>query len=86
MPWRRRTICSALGSAGSAVPFCVLGHTHVPTRVALDGQGKPATYLNSGSWTAADPLGRGYPFVRITRIETADPDAELLWWQPERSG
>jgi hypothetical protein len=76
----------ALESAGFAVPFYVLGHTHVPTLVGLDGPGRPATCLNTGSWTAADPLGRGYPFVRITRTETADRDAELLWWQPERSG
>lgn len=76
----------ALESAGSAVPFYVLGHTHVPTLVALDRPGRPATYLNTGSWTAADRGGRGYPFVRVTRIETADPDAELLWWQPQESG
>jgi UDP-2,3-diacylglucosamine pyrophosphatase LpxH len=72
----------ALESAGCAVPFYVLGHTHVPTLVALDRPGKPATYLNTGSWTAADRGGRGYPFVRISRIETGHPDAELLWWQP----
>ncbi len=76
----------ALESAGSAVPFYILGHTHVPTLVPLDGPGRPATYLNTGSWTATDRGGRGFPFVRVTRIETADPDAELLWWQPQESG
>jgi UDP-2,3-diacylglucosamine pyrophosphatase LpxH len=76
----------ALESAGCAVPFYVLGHTHVPTLVALDRPGKPATYLNTGSWTAADQGGRGYPFVRISRIETGHPDAELLWWQPQSPG
>jgi len=76
----------ALGSAGSAVPFYVLGHTHVPMLVGLAGPGRPATYLNTGSWTATDRGGRRYPYVRMTRIETADPEAELLWWQPRQPG
>ena len=75
----------ALEAAGAAVPFYVLGHTHVPSLVALDQPGTPATYLNTGSWTAADRGGKGYPFVRITRIGMAEPHAELLWWQPEAS-
>jgi UDP-2,3-diacylglucosamine pyrophosphatase LpxH len=75
----------AMEAAGSAVPFYVLGHTHVPSLVALDRPGTPATYLNTGSWTAADRGGKGYPFVRITRIGTAEPQAELLWWQSEAS-
>ena len=76
----------ALGSAGFAVPFYVLGHTHVPTLQGLAGPGRPATYLNTGSWTATDRGGRGYPFVRMTQIETTDPDAELLWWVPRKPG
>ncbi len=75
----------AMEAAGSAVPFYVLGHTHVPSLVPLDRSGWPATYLNTGSWTAADRGGKGYPFVRITRIGMAEPHAELRWWQPESS-
>jgi hypothetical protein len=70
--------------AGSAVPFYVLGHTHVPSLVRLDRRGKQAMYLNTGSWIGVEG-GRGYPFVRITRTGTSEPDSELVWWRPEPS-
>jgi UDP-2,3-diacylglucosamine pyrophosphatase LpxH len=70
-----------LEGVGAGVPFYVLGHTHVPARVELEGPGKRSTYLNTGSWDAADRDGRGYPFVRMTRGETGELHAELLWWR-----
>ena len=71
---------------GFAVRLYVLGHTHVPALVELDGPGRRATYLNTGSWSGHDRGGRGYPFVRVTRIEAGDPDAVLLWWHDRESG
>jgi UDP-2,3-diacylglucosamine pyrophosphatase LpxH len=71
-------------TAGSAVPFYVLGHTHVPSLLALDLRGKRATYLNTGSWLGSAG-GKGYPFVRITQTGTSDPHGQLLWWRPETS-
>jgi hypothetical protein len=75
-----------LDSLGFAVPIFVLGHTHMPALVELHGPGTRATYLNTGSWSAPDRGGRGYPFVRVTRIEAGDPDAELLWWPALETG
>jgi hypothetical protein len=75
-----------LESLRFAVPVYVLGHTHVPARVDLDGPGIRATYLNTGSWSAPDGGGRGYPFVQVTRIGAGDPDAVLLWWHAQESG
>jgi UDP-2,3-diacylglucosamine pyrophosphatase LpxH len=75
----------ALEHAGAEVPFYILGHTHVPAVVELDGPGKRVVYLNTGSWSAPDWHGRGRPFVQLTRSETSDPDAVLLWWAPENS-
>jgi UDP-2,3-diacylglucosamine pyrophosphatase LpxH len=75
-----------LESFGFAVPVFVLGHTHVPALVELHGPGARATYLNTGSWSAPDRGGRGYPFVRVTRIEAGEPDAELLWWPARETG
>jgi UDP-2,3-diacylglucosamine pyrophosphatase LpxH len=78
-----RDLRRTLESVGAAVPFYILGHTHVPAVVDLGGPGERATYLNTGSWDAPDRNGRGYPFVRVTRSETAAPDAVLLWWPLE---
>ena len=75
-----------LESRGLGVPIFVLGHTHVPAFVDLHGHGTRATYLNTGSWSAPDRGGRGYPFVRVTRIDAGDPVAELLWWPARESG
>lgn len=70
-----------LERAGSGVPFYVLGHTHVPADMELDGPGRPARYINTGSWASLDTAGRGYPFVRVSRLGSGDPDAELCWWR-----
>jgi hypothetical protein len=75
-----------LESRGFGVPVFVLGHTHVPAFVELHGPGRRATYLNTGSWSAPDRGGRGYPFVRVTRIDAGDPAAELLWWPAQETG
>jgi hypothetical protein len=75
-----------LESLGFGVPIFVLGHTHVPALVELHGPGTRATYLNTGSWSAPDRGGRGHPFVRVTRIEARNPDAELLWWPARETG
>jgi UDP-2,3-diacylglucosamine pyrophosphatase LpxH len=76
----------ALEGVGAAVPFYILGHTHVPARVEFEGPGKRSTYLNTGSWDAADRHGRGFPFVQMTRGETGELHAELLWWRSRASG
>ncbi len=75
-----------LESRGFGVPVYVLGHTHVPALVDLHGPGTRATYLNTGSWSAPDRGGRGYPFVRVTGIEARQPNAELLWWPARETG
>jgi UDP-2,3-diacylglucosamine pyrophosphatase LpxH len=75
-----------LEGVGAAVPFYILGHTHVPARVEFEGPGKRSTYFNTGAWDAAERDGRGYPFVRVTRGETGELHAELLWWRSRASG
>jgi hypothetical protein len=81
-----RDVRRTLESRGFGVPIFVLGHTHVPAVVDLYGHGTRASYLNTGSWSAPDRGGRGYPFVRVTRIDAGDPDAELLWWPAQETG
>jgi UDP-2,3-diacylglucosamine pyrophosphatase LpxH len=73
--------------------FVVMGHTHVPVRVPIDG-GR-ATYINAGSWAEEEGAPADCPIAyRAARthlvIQFADdgPRAELLTWAsgvgPER--
>jgi UDP-2,3-diacylglucosamine pyrophosphatase LpxH len=66
--------------------FVVMGHTHVPMRLPIDG-GR-ATYINTGSW--AEEAGEGpdapstYRAARthlVIRVGDGGPKAELLAWE-----
>jgi hypothetical protein len=66
--------------------FVVMGHTHVPQRVAV-GDGT-STYINVGSWAEEeeDPLTSGsYRAARthlVIRTDDSGPVAEFLAWDP----
>lgn len=86
---QRRDIEATLASraadvaAITEVPFVVMGHTHGPRRVPLEGV--DATYVNLGSWSEeADVEGR--PLERASRthlvLDASTRTAELRAWLP----
>ncbi|MBL8715244.1 MAG: metallophosphoesterase [Myxococcales bacterium] len=68
------------------VAFVVMGHTHIPSRSAIESPaGQEATYINVGSWAEeeADDSGHTYRAARthlVIRRGEAGPEAQLLAW------
>lgn len=67
--------------------FVVMGHTHTPQRLTLDGGA--STYINVGSWAEEEPEADAPSYVAprthlVIRIEDGKPKAELLAWDSER--
>jgi UDP-2,3-diacylglucosamine pyrophosphatase LpxH len=69
-----------------AVPFVVMGHTHVPMHRAAGGD---STYVNVGSWAEEEPEGDDpsthYRAARTHLVITPSPSgpvASLLTWDP----
>jgi UDP-2,3-diacylglucosamine pyrophosphatase LpxH len=74
-----RNLAAILERAGQRPAALVLAHTHVPTRSSLGTRGSRSWYLNTGSWSPHDALGR-YPYVRVWRDTSDEIRSELLWW------
>ena len=78
------TISKILNLNDKAVPFYVFGHSHQPTKVAMDGP-PDHMYLNAGSWVSSSypgfPGDRSlFPFVEIGWENHKRPTATLMQW------
>ena len=65
--------------------FVVMGHTHVPMRVPVDGG---ATYINVGSWDEEEEETepRAARTHLVIRADESGPVAELLAWDSNEQG